>query len=131
MNTKFVLASFVAAVSGLVGTASSAHAGTDFRINVNLGLPRPPTVVIAPRHDVPSYGYGYGHAPVAPRGYWKDVTVKVWVPERWVVSYDRRGREIRRCEPGYYTYRTDRVWVDYGRDYNRGRDYYARNDNCR
>ena len=131
MNTKIVLASFAAALSGLAGFANSAHAGTDFRINLNLGVPRPPVVVVANHHEGSGYGYGYATPAPAPRGYWKDVVVKVWVPERWVVSYDRRGREIRRCEPGYYTYRNDRVWVDYGHDHN-GYGYgYTRNDNCR
>ncbi len=59
---------------------------------------------------------------VAPsRGYWKDVTVKTWVPERWVVRHNRWGRPERYREPGYYAYRTDRVWVD-GRGYDDRRD---------
>jgi hypothetical protein len=44
--------------------------------------------------------------------------VKTWVPERWVVSRDRWGRPVRHCEPGYFTYRTERVWVE-GRDHCR------------
>jgi hypothetical protein len=117
MNTKFVLASFVAALSGFAGLANTAKAGTDLRINLNLGLPRPPVVVVAgPSHSVPAYGYSRPDYR-EPRGYWKEVTVKTWVPASWVVSCDRRGREIRTMTPGYFTYRTDRVWVDGRNDY--------------
>src|SRR3954468_2774635 len=105
-------------------TVNSARADTRVSVGVNLGgpayRPAPPAVVYAPAPP-PAVVY----AP-APRGYWKDVTVKTWVPERWVSSRDRWGRPVRVCEPGYFTYRTDRVWVDTtprGRDYdNRGRD---------
>lgn len=63
------------------------------------------------------------------RGYWKTVSVKVWVPGCWVIERSRHGhREIRRYVDGHYTYRTDRVWVSYDRyghpdrrDYGRGR----------
>lgn len=133
MKTKIVLASFVAALSGLTLFASPAKAGTDFRSNVNLGLPRPPVVVSGRGHDAPAYGYNNRGGEVcnepvavAPRGYWKDVTVKTWVPARWVVSHDRRGREIRSLAPGYFTYRTDRVWVAYNnhdRNYGGGYSY--------
>jgi len=118
MNTKIVLASFIAALSGFTGLANTAKADTDFRINLNLGLPRPPAIVL----PTPSFGYDrnydshdrrdHGH------GYWKEVTVKTWVPARWVVSHDRRGREFRTLENGYFTYRTDRVWVSNDRDNN-------------
>ena len=61
------------------------------------------------------------YAPVAPRGYWEEVVVKTWVPERVVFSRDRWGRSVRVCEPGYFAYRTDRVWVD--RDSHGHRDH--------
>lgn len=101
------------AVTAAALAANSARADTRFSIGVNVGAPtysRPPTVVYAPAPVV-----------VAPRGYWKDVTVKSWVPERWVSSRDRWGRVVRVCEPGYFTYRTDRVWVD-GRNDDRRDD---------
>lgn len=96
--------------------ASPARADTRVSIGVNLGgpayRPAPPAVVYAP----PPVAYTPPAVVVAPaRGYWKEVPVKVWVPERWVVRHNRWGRPERYCEPGYYTYRTDRVWVD-GRD---------------
>lgn len=60
-------------------------------------------------------------------GYWKEVRVKVWVDGCWESRYDC-GRRIRVYVPGYYTYRTDRVWVAYDRhgrhdhrDYRHGR----------
>ena len=37
--------------------------------------------------------------------------VKVWVPEEFVVTRDRFGREFRSVRAGYFTYRNDRVWV--------------------
>ena len=74
-------------------------------------------------------GYGYDHGHRGHRdGYWKNVTVRHWVPDRWIVEYDRRGREYRRVIPGHYVLRTDRVWVSYDRHdrydrYGRGYGY--------
>lgn len=116
--------------------ASSARADTRVSIGVNVGAPvyrpAPPVVAYTPPPTVV-----YAPAPtvvVAPRGYWKEVSVRVWVPERWVVRHDRRGRPERYLEAGYYTYRTDRVWVEAvaGRDHrydNRGYGYDNRRDN--
>jgi hypothetical protein len=120
MNTKLVLASIVAAWSGLAGLATTANAGTDFKIRVNIGTPPPPPIIVVEDHH---RGRGHGHHPhhVAPRGYWKDVSVKVWVPSRWIVSRDRWGHEVRTHVRGHYTYRTDRVWVDTNRDHGHGR----------
>ena len=105
--------------------AHSARADTRVHVGVNLGgpvfRPAPPVVVYAPPPPVV-----VTRAPVvvAPRGYWKEVQVKTWVPERWFVRHNRWGRAERVCEPGYYTYRTDRVWVDgrHDRDYRDHRD---------
>jgi len=96
--------------------ANSARADTRVSIGVNLGAPayRPaPPVAYVPAPVVV----------VAPRGYWKDVQVQTWVPERWVVRTNRWGRSERYCEPGYYAYRTERVWVDGRRDNDRGYAY--------
>jgi len=112
-------------VSAAALAANSARADTRVSVGINMGTPvyaPAPRVVVAPAANY--------YAPAVPvynepaRGYWKDVTVKTWVPERWVTSRDRWGHAVRVCEPGYYTYRTDRVWVDgrhdnghhYGRD---------------
>lgn len=141
MNTTFVLASVVAAVSGLAGIANTASAGTDIHLNIGIGARPAPVVVVPARPPVvvvpaaPTYGYGYDARPMpiyrddcpppAPRGCWKEVAVKVWVPAEWIVTRGHHGREVRTLRPGYFTYRTDRVWVaDAGRGefgYGRGR----------
>lgn len=88
-------------------SAASARADTRVSLGFNIGVPAyrpaPPTVIYAP---APSVVY----APPA-RGYWKDITVKTWVPERSYVRHNRWGRHERVIEPGYFTYTTDRVWV--------------------
>jgi hypothetical protein len=62
-------------------------------------------------------------------GYWKEVRVRTWVPGCWVTERRHHGREYRRYVEGYYSYRTDRVWVSSDR---RGRDDCDdRNDNYR
>ncbi len=88
---------------------------TRFSIGIHVGvpvhLPPPPLVVHAPPPVVvhaPPPAVVYAPA----RGYWWEVVVKTWVPERWVHSRDRWGRTVRICEPGHYTYRTERVWVE-------------------
>lgn len=83
-------------------TATSARADT--RIGVEFNVVRPPVC----RVDTPTVIY----APSPATGYWKDVAVKVLVPARWAVSHDRWGRSIRTFEPAYYTYVTNRVWVE-------------------
>ncbi|HRE81023.1 MAG TPA: hypothetical protein PLN52_08240 [Opitutaceae bacterium] len=47
-----------------------------------------------------------------PHGHWETVTTRVWVPARWVVSYDSCGRRIRTQVGGCYEDRSQRVWVD-------------------
>lgn len=108
--------------------AGSARAESRVSIGVNIGSPGyypPAPVVVAP----PTVVYAPPPAVIVapPRGYWKEVPVKVWVPERWVVRTNRWGRPERYCEPGYYTYRTDRVWIadrghGHGYAYGYGRD---------
>lgn len=106
-------------------TANSARADTRVSIGVNLGGPgyRPaPPVVYAPPPTV-VYAPPVVVAPV--RGYWKDVQVKTWMPERWVVTHNRWGRPERVYQPGYYTYATSRVWVDGRSDHGRGSHSYG------
>lgn len=141
---RFALALLVAAAAI---AASSARADTRVRIGVNIGghhRPAPPAVVVAPPPAVvhvapPAVVYAPPPAVVhvAPRGYWKEVHVKTWVPERWSVRHNRWGHAERHCEPGYYTYTTQRVWVDgshghhehpgrghaYGHNHDRGHSY--------
>ena len=115
-------------VSAAALATSSARADTRVSFGLNVSLPAyhvaPPAVTCAPPPTVV-------YAPVAPRGYWKEVTVKTWVPERIVIAHNRWGRAERICEPGYFDYRTDRVWVEadsraprsYAYGYNHDRDY--------
>jgi hypothetical protein len=88
-------------------TATAARADTRVHFGFSIGAPAyrpaPPTVVYAP---APSVVYA-----LPARGYWKDVTVKTWVPERTYIRHNRWGRPERVCEPGYFTYTTNRVWV--------------------
>ena len=115
MKTKIVLASVVAAVSGLAGTANTASAGVDVHLRAIL-VERPAAVVVAPAYCAPAVPVVVEYRrPEEPRGYWREVVVKTWVPARWVVSHNYFGRAHRRLEPGYFAYRTDRVWVDFGR----------------
>ena len=127
-------------VSAAAFAASSARADTRVQIGVNIGAPAyrgpAPVIVSAPAPAVvyaapPTVVYAPPPAViVAPsRGYWKEVQVKTWVPERWVVRTNRRGHAERYCEPGYYTYHTDRVWVDGRSDHGRGYAYGYGHDN--
>lgn len=87
--------------------AASARADTRVHIGVSVGAPAyhsaPRTVVVAPPPAI---------VVATPRGYWKEVQVRTWVPERWVVRHSRWGRPERYCEPGHYAYTTQRVWVE-------------------
>ena len=83
----------------------------------------------APRH------YSHGHNKHscdhgcsqyrAPRGHYKTVQVRKWVPGHREVYYNRCGDRVRRWEPGYYTYVTKRVWVGYGNNHHRNHNEYA------
>jgi hypothetical protein len=101
--------------------ANSARADSRVSIGISVGTPvyrsapvysPAPPVVYAPAPVVV--------VPARSHGYWKDVQVKTWVPERWVLRTNRWGRTERVREAGYFTYVTNRVWVD-GRDH-RGHD---------
>ncbi len=94
--------------------AAPLRAETHFSIGFHFGVPAyvparpvfvaPPPLIV--RAAPPTIVY----AP-AP-GYWKDVVVRTWIPERWLLTRDRFGRTVRICEPGYTACRTERVWVD-------------------
>lgn len=121
MNHKIAFAS-LALLTAFAGTAATLHAGTDVHISIGLGnvrRPLPPPVVVVER-------------PAPPRGYWKIVTVKEWVPGRWVTTHDRHGRAYRVFEAGHYSYRDERVWVSNDRndrnERDRGNDGYRGND---
>lgn len=58
-------------------------------------------------------------------GYWRNVTVRHWVPGYWTTRYDC-GRRISVFVPGRWEHRTERVWVSTG-PYDRY-DRYDRHD---
>lgn len=104
---------------------NSGWADTRVSFGVNLGgssyWPAPPAVIYAP---APTVVYAPPAVVVPPQsGYWRDVHVKTWVQERWIVRTNRWGCVERYCEPGYYTYTTNRVWVDGCSDPGRGHAY--------
>ncbi|MEY4938393.1 MAG: hypothetical protein RIQ93_128 [Verrucomicrobiota bacterium] len=102
---------FACIVAGLGIVSVRAESRVSFGVEINRG----PSY--AHPHYAPAPGYypapARSHAPV--RGHWEDVTVKNWVPERWIMSRDRWGRTIRVLEPRYFTCRTERVWVENNR----------------
>lgn len=125
MNTKFVLASVFAAIGGL---AIPAKAGTDIHFNFGL-IARPAPVIVAPAYCAPvAPVVVVEHRREEPRGYWKEVVVRNWVPAHWVVNYMGFGREYRSLQPGYFACNTERVWVslDRGHDRDHDRDDYRR-----
>src|SRR5688572_15455414 len=134
---RLTLAVVVSAAA--LAAAGSARADTRVRIGVNIGAPAyhhpAPVIVSAPAPAVvyaPAPTVVYARPPAVvvapPRGYWKEVQVKTWVPERWVVRTSRWGRTERYCEPGYYTYRTDRVWVETSPRHGSGHAYGYNHD---
>ena len=56
-------------------------------------------------------------------GYWKVVSVRIWVPGYWVVERDRSGRSFRHYSAGHNEYRTDRRWVAHDRRDRPDRNY--------
>lgn len=110
----------VAVLTVLAGFATTAAHADHSRVNVDVGItlgsPRHAPVYVEPAPVVVPAGHRHASSS---RGHWDTVTVKTWVPGRWVVSRDRWGRRHRFFENGYYTYHTERVWVE-GR--GRGRD---------
>jgi hypothetical protein len=128
---KLILASLIAGLSGVAGTAQTAKAShnnneaiaaiggfiggvivgsaihNDHREPERVYSP-PPRVIVEPRYS---------------RGHWDTVTVRTWVEGRWFVSFDDCGRRIRSWTPGHYEFRHERVWVDgrHDRRYDYGR----------
>ena len=72
----------------------------DFRHGPNYG-PRRVVVVPGPRH-------------VPAAGYWRETLVKTWVPGRWIMSHDYRGRPVNTFIAGHYDTRVERTWVPTG-----------------
>src|SRR5437899_1639584 len=109
-TTKVALTAL--ALTGLAVFANTASAHPDIRVNFGFGFVAPAPIV----RYMPAAPVEYCPAPAPvvvanhyrpdyrPAGYWKDVVVKVWVPARFVDTYDRHGRIVRVIESGYFTY---------------------------
>lgn len=98
----------LAVVGGLIGGLIIGSAIADSHHDYY--APRSTTVIVNDRDDR------------CDDGYWKEVSVKVWVPGCWIVERSRHGREVRSYVSGHYSYRTDRVWVASDRRDRRDRD---------
>src|SRR5258708_28911166 len=72
----------LAVVGGLIGGLIIGSAIADSRHDYY--EPRSTTVIVNDRDDR------------CDDGYWKEVSVKVWVPGCWVIERSYRGREVRR-----------------------------------
>jgi hypothetical protein len=96
---KRIALAFIAAAGLAVTAARADH--VDVRASINLGRPAYVTPV-----QMPIYGPVYDG-----RGYWQDVSTRVWVPPHWEVTYDYYGRRFNQWQPGHYEMRNNRVWV--------------------
>jgi hypothetical protein len=120
---KLVLTTLVAALSGVFAAPTTARAG-DGEVVAAIGGFIGGVIVGSTidrdhdhRHDrggavhvevrTGRHGHGHGHR----HGYWDTTRVRVWVPGRWVVTYDRCGERVRYFERGRYEWRRERVWV--------------------
>lgn len=114
----------LAIVGGLIGGLIIGSAINESRHSPDYPH-RHTTVIVNGRRDRDDC-YDHGDS-----GYWKEVSVRVWVPGCWVVERSRygHGRTERRYISGHYTFRTDRVWVSYDRHDRYDRyDRYDRHD---
>jgi hypothetical protein len=124
---KRIAIALLVTAAGLAAT--SARADTKVRIGVNVGTPvYGPAPVVVAHPPVMAYAPPAVVVAPAPRGYWKEVQVRTWVPERWVVQHNRWGRPERYCEPGYFTYTTQRMWVETRDDHRHDYRHDSRHD---
>lgn len=117
---KLLTVTVLTAAATLV--ASPLRAETRLSLNVHFGLPfahaparpifvaPPPLVIRATPPPVVC---------VPAPGHWREVVVRTWIPERWVLAQDRFGRTVRRFEPGHTVCRTERVWINPRADFRR------------
>lgn len=119
---KPIAIAFLVAAAGFSATAARAdHSRVNIDVGISIGSNRNVPVYVEP---APVVVAPVGHRHYAPsRGYWDTVTVKTWIPGRWVVTHNRWGRPHRFFERGHYVYRTERVWVDAHRR-NRAHAYH-------
>ena len=100
----------LAIIGGFLGGLIVASAINDSRHDCSYADRGPATVIVNDRDDR------------CDEGYWKDVTVRTWVPGYWLVERGYHGCNYRRYVEGYFIYRTDRVWVS--------NDWSDRSDRC-
>lgn len=102
-----------AAIGGFIGGVIIGNAISDSHRS-SYPPPRSTTVIVNDRCDD------------GRDGYWKTVSVRVWVPGYWVEERRHFGRSCRSYVAGHYEYRHDRVWVSSDRD-----DCHDRHDHRR
>jgi hypothetical protein len=141
---KIAITSVLAVMTGLAGAPQTAKAGDD-EVFAAIGGFIGGAIVASAIHDNHNHRahaycefdgcrdrYVIRHAHRGPHRDW--VTVRVWVPGRWVVRHDGYGRRERFYVKGHYDVRREYVAVDrhgrrgYDRDYDRG---YGRRDGRR
>lgn len=131
MKTKFTALALALATLAALATPKTARANDAGAIlggfigGVIVGS------VIADHHHGPDAvvveaGYRGPDRCDEPRGYWRDVTTRVWIPAAWIVERDHWGRPYRRYIEGHFEFRTDRVWVAYNDHGPRDRRGYDR-----
>lgn len=75
-------------------------------------------------HNKHRCDHGCKHS-TKPSGYYKNVSVRKWVPGCWEIHYNRCGDRVRTWTEGYYTYVEKRVWVE-NNQHGRGHEYARR-----
>ena len=65
--------------------------------------------------------YAFAHTHSGRNHEW--VTVRVWIPGRWVIHFDNYGHRVRYYERGRYEFRRHAVVWDGRRDYDHDRGY--------
>ncbi len=107
----------LAIVGGFLGGLIVANAINDSRYD-NAYDRSDTTVVVSDRADRCEDRYNRYDDRYEDRresGFWKDVSVQVWVPGVWIVERSRHGRCYDRFVSGHYESRTNRVWVSHDR----------------
>ena len=133
---KLIITSVALAVGTLIGTPAPAKAD-DGEVLAAIGGFIGGVIVGSHSRDVE-------YLPPAPRshfgvsvvvdsrhgrsGHWEYVSMRTWVPGRWLVRFDDCGRRVRTFERGHYEVRRERVWVDARRDRRHDRRYVDRDD---
>lgn len=107
---RITLSLFVVAALAAGSVAKADH--VTIRGSIGVGVP---IYTPAPVYT-PAPAYAPAPVYVAPRGYWREAPVSVWVPACRIVRYDRYGREFTQWEPGHYETRMQRIWVTAERD---------------